>query len=176
MSAGQYLDIVSDEPGLEQYWEIAELKSGAFFAIASWCGARLASDDPSRLKGFERFGRQVGLLVQILDDLEDYQTHAVERMPGLFTSGNLRSLPIVYALEMISPDMRKELIENLHKARYDERAARECWDLLEKSGAGLYTKMELAHHRQLALSALDMANPRAPAREELIKLVDRLSS
>jgi geranylgeranyl pyrophosphate synthase len=175
MSAGQYLDIVSDEPGLERYWEIAELKSGAFFAIASRCGARLASDDPTRLDGFESYGRQVGMLVQILDDLEDYQTQAVDRLPGLFKSGNLRSLPIVYALEMNSPGVRKELIENLHKARDDERAAGECWDVLEKCGAGLYTKMELARHRELALSALDMAKPRSPAREELIELVDKLS-
>jgi geranylgeranyl pyrophosphate synthase len=174
MSAGQYDDLVTEVPTLEQYWRIIELKSGIFFSLASRAGAQLVLQDPARLDAFEAFGREIGLLVQILDDLEDYQVEGARQLPRLLNSGGKRSLAVVYALSMYPPPKRQVLLDSLHQAKQDRQAAQDAWDLIEACGAGLYVKIEIERHHREALRALDLAQPLPPARQELIDLVNEL--
>jgi geranylgeranyl pyrophosphate synthase len=174
MSAGQYDDLVTEVPTLEQYWRLIELKSGIFFSLASRAGAQLALQDPARLDAFETFGLEIGLLVQILDDLEDYQVDESMQLPLLMNSDSRRSLPVVYALNMYPPATRQLLLQDLQQAKEDRQSAQEAWDLIEACGAGLYVKMEIENHHQKALQALDLAQPLPPARQELIDLLNEL--
>ncbi len=77
MCAGQQLDLVTNSPDLEQAWEIARYKSGAFFGLATLAGAQLAAQDPERLAAYESYGRNIGLLVQVKDDLEEINSWAL---------------------------------------------------------------------------------------------------
>ena len=71
MSSGQYADLVHPHPNLDQYWRIADAKSGAFFSLACRSGARVAVQNPDRIEAYGDFGNALGILIQILDDLED---------------------------------------------------------------------------------------------------------
>lgn len=69
--SGQHLDLSENEPDLSTCWRIAEAKSGAAFALACYAGARLATNRSDVLDAFTQYGRELGTIVQIDDDLED---------------------------------------------------------------------------------------------------------
>lgn len=174
MSQGQHSDLTTEIPTLEQYWHIIELKSGIFFSLACRTGAQLVLKDPAQLDAYETFGSEIGLLVQVLDDLEEYQKQNDRQLPRLLSSGNKRSLPIVYALNMYPSSKQRLLLNSLNRAPQDHQMAQDAWNLIEASGAGLYVKIEIDRHHQKALDALDLAHPLSPARDELYSLVNAL--
>lgn len=69
--SGQHLDLLASAPDLSTCWQIAEAKSGAAFGLACYAGARLATSRSETLDAFLRFGRDLGTLIQINNDLED---------------------------------------------------------------------------------------------------------
>ena len=141
MCSGQHRDLANPRPTLEEYWEIGASKSGAFFAIASRLGARLATEDAERLQGFHDFGVQLGLLVQILDDIDDLQkAPTLEQWEDLY-----KTLPVIYALE------HEELL-----------------DLIDASGAVPFLLTEYERQRKKADSALQRARPVPEYKEKLL--------
>jgi len=174
MSGGQHRDLTLSEITLEQYWDIAESKSGEFFALACRSGARLGSDDTVRLGHFSQFGSQLGILVQLLDDLDD-----IKELPKLVVSGNsagiFRSLPVVYALEVSPAPVQNRLKECLQVAHQKQQAAEEALEMIEKSGVVLYLMTEIERHKHLSLQSLELAEPLSPAGEKLAEYICKLS-
>jgi len=173
MSSGQHLDLSLPQPSLDQYWRIAQGKSGAFFEMACWAGARLASDQPEVLEGFRQYGRQVGLMIQMLDDLKDMQW-LDEQKPGLDLKGLTRSLPVVFVLEVCTEMEREAFRGLLEKASPQPEDLSAITQIIESNGGGFYLLTELDLHRQLALDGLEQAQALPPARGLLEALVDHL--
>ena len=69
--SGQHLDLSVPSPDLPTCWQIAEAKSGAAFGLACYAGARLATNQSEWLCHLEKFGKYLGTIIQISDDLED---------------------------------------------------------------------------------------------------------
>lgn len=162
MGSGQHRDLVSTQFSLEEYWEIAARKSGSFFALACRSGASLACNDLSRLEAYHRFGKYLGTLLQILDDLMDIQS-----LPEMVRRGEpvdvYRSLPVTYALEVYPSEQRNHLVHLIQPARSDCQAAEELLALIEEGGAALYLAVEIERYRQLASESLAQADPQSPA-------------
>jgi len=89
MASGQHLDLTDMRPSLQAAWAIAEVKSGAFFGLACRSGARLAGAPQQVTDQYGEYGFNLGLIVQIGDDLEDIR--AGRAVP---------SLPVAYSMEM----------------------------------------------------------------------------
>lgn len=174
MSSGQHRDLLQPEPDLKEYWETASAKSGVFFALACWGGARLATNSPKKLDYFQRFGEQVGILVQILDDLEEVKKSGDEHRKVLKPNIG-RSLPVVYAREVLPEAEGQQLRACLGSAWQDPEKAQEALDLIDHSGAVLYILTEIEAHRERALAALREANPQPEAGHQMISLVSDLA-
>jgi geranylgeranyl pyrophosphate synthase len=71
--SGQHLDLSIAAPDLPTCWEIAEAKSGAAFALACYAGTRISTRQSDQLYHLENFGRYLGTIVQISDDLKDLE-------------------------------------------------------------------------------------------------------
>jgi geranylgeranyl pyrophosphate synthase len=69
--SGQHRDLSVKAPNLEDCWSIAREKSGAAFGLACYSGARVAVKDTSLLKRMDHFGKSLGVIIQIGDDLEE---------------------------------------------------------------------------------------------------------
>ncbi len=175
MSSGQYVDFNTPKPTLDEYWRIAGAKSGAFFSLACQAGARLATDQPQALQGFQQFGLNIGLLVQILDDLADYRA-LTEQKGAVDARGLLRSLPAAYLREVCT----NEAIERFHglvwKASENPGALGEIIQIIEQNGGALYLLAELDKRRSLALAGLKRAARSSPARDALVALLDKLQA
>jgi geranylgeranyl pyrophosphate synthase len=172
MTSGQYRELVSDQLSLEAYWENAAAKSGAFFELACRSGARLATDDSERLKAFERFGHHLGLLVQLADDMDDIRAPYEAGSPGQ-RPGFDRSLPVVYAREVLPQEEGGRLKEYLRQAPSDADAAGKAIALLDQSGASLYMRAEIRRHRERALEALSRTGAGGSSIQELSAMLDR---
>lgn len=173
MSSGQQRELSNPEPSLEQYWQNTEAKSGMFFALACRNGARLATDDVTRLENLGKYGHHFGLVIQVLDDLDDVRSPEGEESPGQRPE-LARSLPVVYAMEVSPPTQREHLRKCLALAPIDPKAAKEVLGIIDESGAALYMMTEIERHRKMAAISLDRAEAISPAKEELLLLLQSL--
>ena len=82
MCSGQNEDLLNEKITLAMYWRIATSKSGGFFGMGCWAGARLATDDRARLEGFYQFGLNLGIHKQIRDDLEEILRRIIREEMG----------------------------------------------------------------------------------------------
>jgi len=173
MCSGQHIDITSNELNLDEYWQVAETKSGSFFDLACFAGARIASDDPYVLSGFSEFGRHLGILLQISDDTKDVWS--------LISQQNIRInhpfclLPIVYTMSVSSPEKCSLLSEVLQAEELDQDSISVVRTLLEESGCGLYLITKAEQHilqAQQAIASMDLNNSMY---NKLMKILDQVS-
>ncbi len=178
MSAGQHRDLTLSRLTLDDYWEIAAGKSGKFFSLASWSGARLACVDDERLLGFESFGHHFGMLIQLLDDLQDFQELQKDTGRSIEPKSILRSFASAYAMDVFIGQERARLAGLLDQLASDSavkpQLETEILEMIERSGAALYLAIEVERHRSLALAALEQAQPAIPERDQLIALLPDL--
>lgn len=175
MCSGQYQDLLQPPRALAEYWRGASAKSGAFFAMACQAGARLATIQPEVLEGFQQFGLHLGLLLQILDDLQDYkelsESHHLANPRSLS-----RSLLTVYLREVGSAQVIERFDQLLPKAHIDPAAVEELTRMIEQTGGVLYLLVELDKHYDLALAGLDASGAQSPAWDALVSALNRLHS
>lgn len=165
MASGQHLDLVTLRPSLEQCWHIAEAKSGEFFALACILGARLGTEDPAVLNGLSTFGRQLGIIKQIKDDWTDLWG---EGAGGSDLERHKWSLPIAYALSVLSPDQANWISSYLENHTQELGAQQEARDLILHSGSLLYLQLEIKKSEYLASDALLGCCPPSSATEQLL--------
>jgi geranylgeranyl pyrophosphate synthase len=173
MTSGQYGDLLHPQPTLAQYWQYAASKSGAFFSLACWCGARLATGEPEVLQGYQVFGAHLGILIQVMDDMEDIRL-LHEKLHSRYIVKVARSLPFVYALEVGPLEFCARLRACLVSAAQSQEAAAELVSLLDQCGAARYVLVEMEKHRSMALQALTRANPAGEFKLKLAALVQEM--
>ena len=173
MCEGQHNDLLRERPTLDQYWEIAGAKSGTFFSLACRSGARLVMDDALRIEAFSKFGYHLGVLIQILDDLDDLDH---ENLFDLYGNRDrlYSTLPFVYTLEVSSREERENLLVAMNSKEIDEEMFSEIVRLMDKSGSGIYIFAEIERHRSKAMESLRRADPISPAKEMLTARLEGL--
>jgi geranylgeranyl pyrophosphate synthase len=137
--SGQHLDLSVAMPDLSTCWQIAEAKSGSAYALACYVGTRTATQQSDRLRHLENFGRSLGTIVQISDDIEDLErdTFRSEKKNMLsplanaylaHVGANLGEIPKAYSIhgsEMSSLQNCLVLYLRLEALKYAEMARKE---------------------------------------------------
>ena len=173
MTGGQHLDISLSRINLDQWWQIAEAKSGGFFSLACRSGSRLGTGDPEKIAALSTFGYHLGLMLQILDDLEDYNFLLDSReVPAQLSLE--KSLAAAYANEVL-PEAQKERFDRLVLSSPSSAGAvDDLVNILDECGAGMYMVVELKKHFDLGISALNSAEPASPSGEMLEGIIYNL--
>jgi geranylgeranyl pyrophosphate synthase len=99
MADGQHADLTTGELTLADWRQIAERKSGVFFGGVCRLAAALAGAAQPAQDGFASLGYDLGVALQILDDLEDCNSRA-ERPAISAKSALIRSFPVLYLREV----------------------------------------------------------------------------
>ncbi|HEY5574894.1 MAG TPA: class 1 isoprenoid biosynthesis enzyme [Anaerolineales bacterium] len=168
--AGQHVDLTIRVPDLSQVWQSVAAKSGDFFALACWIGARAATDEPDLLESMTIYGRHLGILIQIANDIEGLW--GKDGSNSDLANGKV-TLPVAFALSVLPPadtTILKQLI--LAKNKNSEASARR---LILSCGGLIYLMLEAEKHRQQAKAALNGLPMNEPHREELLNILDRLA-
>jgi geranylgeranyl pyrophosphate synthase len=173
MTSGQHLDIANQQLTLEQWWQVAEAKSGSFFSLACRSGAKIGNNDLDKIKGYSDFGFHLGMMIQIIDDLEDLASVINHEETG-FTVGFEKSLAVAYALEVLPEADKGQFMDWSLAAPREPDIVNGIIDILNQCGAGLYMLSESERHRNLALRSLEAACPSSPAGEKLSEYLREL--
>lgn len=173
MTSGQHRDLINSQLDLNQWWQIAEAKSGEFFSLACRAGAQLGTGDIAKVYAFSEYGFHLGLMLQIIDDLEDFQLLLNSR--EIPSPGSLdRSLAVAYAYEVLPTGTKKELSQFVRSASSGAGGVDGIFDILDGCGAGMYMVAEIEKHYNLGFACLDKASPTSPASEKLESIIRAL--
>ena len=154
-----------------EYFEIIDAKTAELCACCCLLGARHAGADSQRQGRYERYGRNLGIAFQIVDDLLDLlgQEKQTGKSLGTDLEKEKLTLPIIRLLAEADDVTRLEL-ESLLSLHGDERHPALMTHLLA-SGALDYARQQAAHYAQAARDELSDAGE-GPAHELLMVLPD----
>jgi octaprenyl-diphosphate synthase len=153
------------------YLEIIRAKTAELFAAAAEAGAVSAGATPERCRALRKFGQDLGIAFQLVDDALDYsgETGALGKNPGDDFREGKATLPLLLAMARTGASEREfwvRTVDRLEQVGGDFERAR---DLMRQTGA-LDATLELAGgYAQSAKAALSEfgANSWRPALEDL---------
>jgi geranylgeranyl diphosphate synthase, type I len=171
---GQYLDIAFEQQphvGVEAYLDMISKKTASLIRAGVQCGAMLATDDPTVIDAYRRFGHALGMAFQVADDVKGSFWRSAES--GKAEAGDIRrrkkTLPVVWALENAGEEDRSRLHaiysagiratdgsrpHSAPPAALSDADVDEVLEVLERSGARAHAMAESRRYRDAALARL----------------------
>lgn len=153
----------------ETYLKIIGSKTARLFAAASEVGAIVAAADEQQCKALSRFGDQLGLAFQLMDDLLDYaadQEKLGKTIGDDFREGKV-TYPVILAYQQ---GLDREFWEEaFYKDVRDASALTHAIKLIKESGALLKTKHKAQMFIEEALESLSIF-PDCPLKTALEEL------
>jgi geranylgeranyl diphosphate synthase, type I len=178
---GQYLDMSFEgrrDVTVDMYLDMIGRKTAALMACAMETGALLGAPDRMELgAAMARFGRALGLVFQLRDDLLGIWARQEEL--GKTPAGDLRrkkmSLPVIHALEHAGEDDAQALwsIYAEHGPATDQQIA-QALAILLRTGARERVRGGIREQGALARAALAQAAGSAPEAQEVRDLLAAL--
>lgn len=165
--AGQHQDLSSSNITLDQAWEIAAGKSGAFFALGCRLGAYAGAESPETVEAFTTFGHCLGLLIQLANDVEGLWGEYNDLSRGKVT------IPVAYAMEVLPPPEKDKLALFLDNPNtHQETTIRE---LLLTNGVLVYMALEAEKIRQRGKKVLASLSLNHHPKEQLERMLDQIA-
>jgi octaprenyl-diphosphate synthase len=155
----------------EIYFEVIRQKTASL--IATCCeSAAVSVDREDFAPTMRQFGELVGLAFQIKDDIFDYGTpENIGKPTGIDIRERKMTLPLIYALNICSTEVKRELINIVKNHNEDPKKVDRAIELVIAAGG-----IEYAHKKmmELANQALELLEPipDSEAKRAIIGLVE----
>ena len=160
IAVGQERDLAGMPGSIEDYWQTMELKTATAYSAACAAGAMVGTDNPELIKACQMYGHDVGLAIQIFNDME-----AIWEPQGTsdLKQGKV-TLPLMHGLLLDHPD-RDELLSLVtsHKLVSDSTRIKQILDKIDTKGFLIWAALK---QREEALEAIKIC-PNAEGREAL---------
>ncbi len=174
MAEGQIMELVHTddwETSREDYMEIITAKTAVLMSAACACGAIITGAEKNAEQSLGKFGLNMGIAFQIIDDLLDYTSS--EDVFGKPVGKDLKegkiTLPLIYTLPKIEASEGNRL-ENLFKNHQaTEEDYRQLIGLVRSKGALDQIKDEARSYVDRAAGCLSRF-PDSPAKRGLLEL------
>jgi octaprenyl-diphosphate synthase len=154
----------------EDYLAVIEAKTAALFAAAARVGAVLADRPHDDELALERFGRNLGIAYQLIDDMLDFSAQQSELGKTIgddFRDGKI-TLPIVIAFARGDAEERIFWRRTLEDGEQREGDLDRAMRILERRGALAETLARARVYAGAAIDALDRF-PDSPLRRALVE-------
>jgi octaprenyl-diphosphate synthase len=142
--------------GREDYFRIVTGKTAWLISAATECGAILAGCRAEAVDAACRFGLNLGIAFQLVDDALDFS--APEEVSGKPRGGDLRegkfTLPLLLYLDSLDHASRAEFAARITGRSLDEQAVRSILSLIERHGCVERTKEFAREYLDTARKAL----------------------
>jgi geranylgeranyl pyrophosphate synthase len=170
MSAGQHQGLQNTGLSLDDWWRMAERKSGSFFALGCRTGARVAGTDLRRVDGYSQYGRHLGVLLQVADDAKDFWGATPS---GTFDPPKIEvCLPVLYAISVMSAEEGAMLSADIRQASESPSETAAVRTQVEQAGASLYLATKIEQHYREAVGGLGEPLGTPEARRRLLELLE----
>ncbi len=183
-SVGQHLDMLygglgPDEVTLDMSAHVTSLKAGALIGGACRMGALMAGAEGEVLETLARFGREMGGIAQVINDIQDVLPHSAEAegntLPPRKTDLLLRkrTLPIVFTMRDDSPEPNAlqrafsspDNPDDPDAPPPDEEELRQA--ILDAGGAQ-FAQLVIEVHRQNAAQAMEELEALRPGARQVL--------
>jgi octaprenyl-diphosphate synthase len=156
----------------EVYLDIIKAKTAELFAAAAEAGAVSAGAPPDRCRALRRYGQDLGLAFQLVDDALDYSgdSETLGKNPGDDFREGKATLPLLLAMARTGASERDFWVRTVDRREQTEADFDRACELMRQTGA-LQSTLDLAvSYGASAKAALaDFgANPWRPALEDLV--------
>lgn len=176
---GQYLDMSFEDRldiTIDMYLEMIRRKTAALVEAATWIGATLATEDKDKIDSFRKFGRNIGIAFQIIDDIIGIweKTSRTGKPKASDVRNKKKTLPILYALQEASKEGKKRLMDIYQKDKLTEEDTEAVLNILEETGAHEYSKKMAEKFERDALTELSKTKIENEAMDDIIALTEFL--
>jgi geranylgeranyl diphosphate synthase type I len=174
LTQGQHLDIFYEdqqELPVDSYWPMIQGKTAALISACTEIGALIADVEEMKLDAYRRFGRDMGLVFQLVDDILGIWGDAskIGKSNASDLVAGKKSLPVLYGLAQNGKFARRWLSGPILPDEVPELA-----NQLESEGAKDYAQNEAERLTDSALFALLKAKPIGKAGLALTQLAHQL--
>ncbi len=174
LTQGQYLDISYEDRTdltLDDYWPMITGKTATLLGTCTELGALIGGASLENQANYKNFGIHLGLAFQVLDDIlgiwGDSAKIGKSNASDLVTGK--KSLPVLYGLMA-----KKEFAARWLAGKIQPEEVANLAALLEKEGGREYAQKIADQHTQLALAALNAAEPKGNSGLALQQLARKL--
>jgi octaprenyl-diphosphate synthase len=174
MTEGQILELTHTNDwntGREDYLKIITAKTAILMAAACTCGAVFSQAGEKAEKALEKFGLNVGIAFQLMDDLLDYSSS--EEIFGKPVGKDLKegkiTLPLIYTLLKLGESDREGFAELFRSHRATDQDYRELTGLVRTNGALEQIRNEAQRLVDEAATSLKPF-PDSPVKKNLLEL------
>jgi len=174
LTQGQHLDIAfehQENVEMESYWQMVAGKTAALIAFSLEVGALCAGVTSEIQAHYRDFGHYLGMSFQVQDDI--LGIWGAEEQIGKSTTGDLvtrkKTLPVLYGLAQ-----EKAFYEGWNEEEITPEKALVLSQILEAEGGRAYAQSNADRLTDLALTALENANPGGEAGEILRELAKKM--
>jgi len=145
--------VVEGEYSRENYYCSIEAKTASLFAASMEMAGVLAGAEEQQIAALRRFGRELGMAFQIVDDVLDFIGDEVQlgKPAGSDLRQGLMTLPILYYLEVIEDDGP---VHAVLASQRDEEHVRAAIEAVRSSGAIEASLAEARAHARRSQEAL----------------------
>lgn len=155
----------------EVYFEVIRKKTATLISSCCECGAVSVGAMQHR-ETLKRFGELVGLAFQIKDDIFDYgDGENIGKPTGLDIRERKMTIPIIYALNNSTPEVRKELINIVKNHNEDPKMVKKAIRMVIDAGGVQYANNRMLEIKDEAMELLTQF-PDSDAKSALIGLVE----
>jgi len=157
MSEGELLQIEkSRKLNLKEdiYFEIIRSKTASLLSSACAVGAYSTTKDATITAKMKSFGEKAGIAFQIKDDLFDYGKEDIGKPTGNDIKEKKLTLPLIYTLNKIDAQKRRELIYIIKNENKDPKKVKVVIEAVEQAGGITYAAEKMNQYRDEALKIL----------------------
>lgn len=155
LSDGEILQLTSnagDEISEDVYYEVINRKTAALFEACCTIGAVSAGKKEEDLEGTARFGRLLGMIFQIRDDIFDYyDSKEIGKPTGNDMAEGKLTLPAIYAVEQSSNVDIKRLATKVKKHTVTPEEIKMLVEYTKSNGGIEYAERRMAEMRKEAM-------------------------
>jgi len=179
MIEGQYLDVAFEgqhDITLPQYLDMIARKTGALIRCSMHIGAVIGSTDHEAAYAFREFGRSLGYVFQIRDDV--LGTWGDEETFGKPVGSDIRrkknALPIVHAMSQAKGSSSERLRSVYEHDNLDDADVDVVLEIMEEVGSKSYADALAVEHCERAIAAISHVEMSPESRAQIEGIADFL--
>lgn len=152
----QLTNIVNTNFSEEVYFEVIRQKTAALFESCAVIGAKAGGADKQAVEAARAFGRNVGIIFQIRDDIFDYyQSADLGKPTGNDMAEGKLTLPVLYALNTTGDTQMAALARKVKTRNVSAEEIAQLVEFTKNNGGIAYAERKMAECQALAMDFID---------------------